>query len=249
MNLQLASSNQSSLRINAQSFRDTEITFLKEFGLEKKTKKQKIIPKNESTHCEDYRIIKALIDDKLGKNCIKKGSVPSYIVNAFNVFCKEKSAITLNLYYLDKNFKQFADLIMNKIEVDTYKTMGTPWMPNPYSLKNTLLPQLFCLFDNIQTLNIVSTKFDGFPSYSFSLMSLLSCVEFESSTFKEIVIRATWDEPNAMNGKRSWLHVMWKQSPLGAVKQLLKENRCKIALRSQKNQIGLWEDWLVIDRE
>ena len=236
--------NKTSLTINAQSIKDTKITFLKELKLEKKKKKPKTVQ-----HSEDYKIIKSLIDDKLGKQWIRKGQIPKYIVNAFKTFCKEKKVITLNLFYLDKNFKEFADLVTNKIEVDTYKTMGTPWMPNPYSLKNTVLSQLFSIFDNVNKLVINSTKFDGFPSYSFSLMSLLSCVEFESSTFKEIVIKATWDEANDAKGKRSWLHTMWNQSPLGAVKQLLKENRCKIMLKKRKNSIDLWEDWLIIDRE
>merc|ERR1711920_317279 len=122
-------------------------------------------------------------------------------------------------------------------------------MPNPYSRKNTFLSSLFLLFDNMQKLVIHSTKIDGHtPSYSFSLMSFLSSVEFEKSSFKEIVIKATWDESHVENGKRSWLHTMWNQSPLGAAKALLKENGCTIALKKNKNNLELWEDWLVIDR-
>jgi len=196
---------------------------------------------------KDYKIINALIDHKLGINFIKKGEFPKYIIDAFNAFCKEKKVITLNLFYLDKNFKEFTDLIMHKIEVDPYKTANTPWQPNPYSNKNTLLPRLFEIFDNVNKLIIYSTKFDGFPSYSFSLMSLLSSIKFRS-TFKEIVIKATWEEPTKEKGERSWLYTMWHHSPLSAVKAMLEESRCKISLRKQINNIGHWEDWLVIDR-
>merc|ERR1712176_1191781 len=119
----------------------------------------------------DYEIIKNLIDGKLGKQRINRQHIPRYVMNSFYTFCKEKKVVRLNLFHLDKNFGEFADLIMHKIEVDTYKTMGTPWMPNPYSRKNTFLSKLFLIFDNVQKLEIYSTKFDGFPSYSFSLMS------------------------------------------------------------------------------
>eukprot|EP00483_Globobulimina_turgida_P009283 UN09302 len=95
-------------------------------------------------------------------------------------------------------------------------------MPNPYSNKNTFKCGLFSLFENINKLVIYSSKYDGFPSYSFSLMSLLSAVEF-TSTFKQIVIKATWHD-----GKHSWIHTMFHASPLTTVKTLLHENKCKI---------------------
>ena len=94
---------------------------------------------------------------------------------------------------------------------------------------------------------IQSTKYDGHPSYSFSLMALLGAVELRAS-FKEIIIKATWDEGEKSDGKRSWIHSMWHTSPLGAVKKLLKDSHCDIKFKKSKNNIGYYEDQLVIYR-
>ena len=201
----------------------------------------------EEKKSEEYDIIDRLIHHKLGEKLVKKGEIPRYILETFNAFCKEKKVITLNLFYLDRHFKEFEDLLMNRIEKDTHKTAGTPWQDNPFSKKNTLHGRLFGIFDNVNKLVINSTKYDGFPSYSFSLMSLLSAVELKAS-FKEIIIRATWDEANKSDGKRSWIYTMWHTTPLGAVKSLLKDSGCDIKFKKSTNSIGLLEDVLTIYR-
>lgn len=194
---------------------------------------------------KEYKIIDKLMRHKLGsKFGLKSGDIPKYIIDTFNTFCKEKKVITLNIFYLEKYFKDFSDLIMNTVERDNKET---GWVENPYSSKNTMYGSLFDIFDNITTLEIQSTKHDGFPSYSFNLMSLLSAVELKAS-FKEIIIKATWEEGQKSDGKRSWIYTMWHTSPLGAVKKLLKDSQCDITFRKSKNSVGNYEDLLVIYR-
>lgn len=195
--------------------------------------------------------LKELIDHKLGqriRNKEERMEIPRYVIDAFNLFCRRKKIITLNLFFLDRNFGELHDLIMTRIEPDLASIMDTPWMPNPYIIKNVLQERLFTIFDNVSKLVIHSSKYDGFPSYSFSLISLLSRVEFRSA-FEEIVIKATWDEPTKSDGKRSWIYKMWQASPLESVKEILAENRCTISIKKHQNNTNHWEDWIVIKRE
>eukprot|EP00483_Globobulimina_turgida_P009053 UN09071 len=42
----------------------------------------------------NYKIICALIENKLGNKSIPKNSIPTYIINSFNEFCRNKKVIT-----------------------------------------------------------------------------------------------------------------------------------------------------------
>merc|ERR1712130_196252 len=70
---------------------------------------------------EKYLILKELIDHKLGqriRNKEERMEIPRYVIDAFNLFCRRKKIITLNLFFLDRNFGELHDLIMTKIEPD-----------------------------------------------------------------------------------------------------------------------------------
>jgi len=210
-------------------------------------------PKEKS---ESYKILKALMTHKLRGTPKNKYGVPLFVVDVFCAMLERRHELTLNLLFADVYFGEFADLLFKSVEADLASTVDTPWMPNPYRTANCLRASVLELFGELQRVTIRSTKFDGFPSYSFSMMSLLSELEappavafFTRSVYAEIRVVATWDEQDEKNkARRSWIYKMWQAAPRETVRKMLAENGCKIRIDKKKNKNGLWEDWLVIDR-
>jgi len=216
--------------------------------------------KKSKEKSESYKILKNLMTHKLRGTARDKYGVPRFVVDVFCAMLERRRELTLNLLFADVYFNEFSDLLFKSVEADLASTVDTPWMPNPYRTANCLRASVLELFGELQSITIRSSKFDGFPSYSFSMMSLLSELEassavafFTRSVYAEIRVVATWDEQDGVDEKkekarRSWIYKMWQAAPKETVRKMLAENGCKIRIDKEKNRNGLWEDWLVIDR-
>merc|ERR1712013_582348 len=207
---------------------------------------------------ESYRILKSLMAHKLKGTARDEQGMPRFVVDVFCAMLERRRSLTLNLLFADVYFGEFADLLFKSVSADLASTADTPWQPNPYRTVNCLRASVFSLFSAVQRITIRSTKFDGFPSYSFSMMSLLSELEsecavafFTRSVFAEIRVVATWDEQTEKEkekARRSWIYKMWQAAPKETVRKMLADIGCRIRIDKQKSGNGLWEDWLVIDR-
>merc|ERR1712228_604067 len=124
------------------------------------------------TNKNDFLIIQALINQSLKKDT--NVILPPFICDCFEAFTQNKKQINLNVLYLEEyGDKRFNDLLFHSLHKVEYKK---EFPRNDDDPRNLVRSEMLSIFPNVETLIIQSTGNNGYDSFSFSLMALLSHV-------------------------------------------------------------------------
>ena len=152
-----------------------------------------------------FLIIRSLINLCLEKET-NKVTLPSFIIECFRAFVKNKKEICLDLvslnYYGDKDINE---LLFHSLDERYYKN---EIKRSDDDLSNVFRSDIFSLFSNAKTMIIESMN--GPYSFSFSLMALLN--EISPTNLNEIMIKSKEDDDHC------WIKSVWNSD-----KEILKK--------------------------
>eukprot|EP01084_Bolivina_argentea_P054605 100134_1 len=194
------------------------------------------IPQLNAKH---KRIIKSLINSKIEMKSSLK--LDDYVNKTFECFTQNKQQIILTFHRINEQAdKEITDLIMYKLkkneEDESIKDI------NEINETNLFRKEIFILLPNVTRVVISSTRWNGYATYSFSLLKLLDLIE--STGLKQVVVKAV-----RLRDEDTWITLLW--SSLESYAKIKKAYNAKIwdiSVKTVSASGRRKEDQLIIEK-
>eukprot|EP01084_Bolivina_argentea_P165124 286925_1 len=143
---------------------------------------------------------------------------PAYVRECFDLFCKSKFQVILNLHYLNQKCfgKELSGFIIQSLKNTNTARNNVPQMKEDVtSSENLLVADLFKVFPNVREIFISTTSSGGGESYLFSMRKLVDVILApDMPKWTHVTVKAVRNKGNK-NGD-TWLHNLMSSSDVKA---------------------------------
>eukprot|EP01083_Nonionella_stella_P229972 813381_1 len=163
--------------------------------------------------------------------------IDQYILDTFQYFCLNKTKIVVNPFALSAyGDSEVLDRVFYALN------SGDDFLPIKEDKTNLFRKDVFEIFQNLKTIDIYTTEYDGYGQAALSFTALLNEI-LSFTSLKVISVKST----RYKTEKSSWIQMLWSQQ-MDHLQEMYESKGLKIMFRNEKSDLGCVVDCIVIKR-